>query len=71
MQDIHQTEKIQEHELIAGIYCLFQANPNVIAVGTLRDVQEIDVSHILSPEPVPWTDEESEAENGDSSRKTR
>ncbi|KAK3717892.1 hypothetical protein QZH41_014895, partial [Actinostola sp. cb2023] len=60
------------HKDTEGInsFCINQANPNVIAVATLRDVQEIDVSHILSPEPAPWTDEENEVENGESSRRS-
>jgi hypothetical protein len=41
----------------------------MIAIGTLRDVQELDVSHILSPEPAPWTEEEAETEKNDTSRK--
>ena len=44
---------------------LFQANPNFVAVGSLKDVEEVDVSCLFSPEPLMWTDDEGEREQNE------
>ncbi|XP_048584043.1 dmX-like protein 2 isoform X2 [Nematostella vectensis] len=55
---------------VINSFCINKANPNVIALSTLRDVQEIDVSHIVSPGPVPWIEEENDVDSGEASRKS-
>lgn len=46
-----------------------QANPNFIAVGSLKDVEEVDISRVLSPEPLLWADDEAERELTDAQRR--
>ena len=42
-----------------------QANPNCIAVGSVKDVEEVDISCLLSPEQVMWNDDELDHEMTD------
>jgi len=51
------------------IVCSFQANSNFIAVGSLKDVEEVDISRVLNPEPLLWADDEAEREQIDVQRR--
>ena len=46
-----------------------QANPNCIAVGSVKDVEEVDISCLLSPEQVMWNDDELDHEMTDAQRR--
>ena len=46
-----------------------QANPNCIAVGSVKDVEEVDISCLLSPEQVMWNDDELDHEMTDTLRR--
>ena len=52
-----------------SIVCSSQANPNFIAVGSLKDVEEVDISRLLNPEPLLWADDEVEREQSDAQRR--
>ncbi|KAJ7385421.1 DmX-like protein 1 [Desmophyllum pertusum] len=51
-------------------FCINKANPNCIAVGSLKDIDEVDISRVLSPEPLLWADDEAEREQSDAQRRS-
>ncbi|XP_068740234.1 dmX-like protein 2 [Montipora capricornis] len=48
-------------------FCINKANPNFIAVGSVKDVDEVDISRFMSPEPMMWTEDENEREQNERS----
>ena len=38
-------------------------------MGSLKDVEEVDISRVLSPEPLLWAEDEVEREQSDAQRR--
>lgn len=60
---------VLNNTLIKICFFVFQANPNCIAVGSLKDIEEVDICRVLSPEPLLWAEDEAEREQSDAQRR--